>query len=262
MSEGLSDYELKRLETIRQNALIMQSLGILDAVKDLQAAAPKPKPKIKKPKAPVVTSRRRSSGRLAGEAPMEFEEGDEEGEAVAYVYRDPNDVGTMTYAEIKNFCARIRESMLERLKDELSEEQYARLVRANDEWLGGWTEFTARFGGSGERPMSNENIKSCLKQVMKLVSGAGVDHKSKQTRFAAGKPITLGITAAEVLELRAAAQLWVPLRSAPADVVGMVVDGTVVPRKPSTTVIDSSNGWLTNHPVSYTHLTLPTICSV
>ena len=44
----------------------------------------------------------------------------------------------MTYAEIKAFCARIRENILERLKDELNEEQYALLVRANDEWLGGW----------------------------------------------------------------------------------------------------------------------------
>ena len=60
----------------------------------------------------------------------------------------------------------------------------------------------------------------------------------------------LGITADEVDDLRAEAQLWCPLKSSPADIVGRSVLGVEVPRKPPAAgPRDTSNGWLLNHPL-------------
>ena len=99
------------------------------------------------------------------------------------------------------------------------------------------------------RPLSRNNLKSILKQVMKLVSGAGVDHDEKSDHFGAGRPITLGVTSELCTSLRAEAQLWMPQKRAPKDVVGLVVGGVVVPDKPDHGPFDTSNGWLLNHPL-------------
>ena len=82
--------------------------------------------------------------------------------------------------------------------------------------------------------------------------GAGVTTKLRDGAFAAGRPITLGITGDEVDALRVEAQLWCPLKTAPEDLVGRAApDGTgaVVQRKPDSRVVDTSNGWLLNHPL-------------
>jgi hypothetical protein len=247
-----SAYELQRLETIRKNNAFLASLGIVDDVNAL-AAKPKPKPRAApKPKAPAVASRRRASGRLAGEVPGEAIDGEDGEEAVPqhFGYRDPNDVGEMTALELRDWCANVlTEEKAKSWVEELTEVQRARVMRACDEWIPGFTEFTARFGSAKEGPLSRQNIKSVVKQVLMLVSGAGVRHERKQTVFAEGKPLTLGVTASDCDALRAAAQLWMPQTSAPADLVGMVVDGVTVNRKPDGGPFDTSNGWLLNHPL-------------
>ena len=48
---------------------------------------------------------------------------------------------------------------------------------------------------------------------MLLVSGAGVGCKHRDGRFAAGRPLRLGVTADAVNDLRAEAQLWCPISS-------------------------------------------------
>ena len=131
----------------------------------------------------------------------------------------------------------------------LTPEQQERVRQANATWLGPFAAFTARFGGHGESPVSVANLKNVLQQVMRLVSGAGVTCKQRAGCFAEGRPINLGVTAAECDALRAEAQLWAPLKTAPADLIGMSVNGEVVPRKPPGGIVDTSNGWLLNHPL-------------
>ena len=131
----------------------------------------------------------------------------------------------------------------------LTSEQQERVRQANATWLGPFAAFTARFGGHGESPVSVANLKNVLQQVMRLVSGAGVTCKQRAGCFAEGRPINLGVTAAECDALRAEAQLWAPLKTAPADLIGMSVNGEVVPRKPPGGIVDTSNGWLLNHPL-------------
>ena len=253
--EELSAYELKRLQTIKENALAMAALGITDAVHELRAISSQPpKPKAKrKPKAPVVAARRRSSGRLAGDAPMDDVEIDENDAAVQVEnWRDPNDVGQMTAFELRKWCANLLEDELQKpWVLALTDEQRGRVVKANEEWFGPFTEFTARFGSANEGPLSKTNLKSVVQKIMKLVSGAGITCDKREGSFAEGRPLRLGVTAEEVDQLRAEAQLWCPLpKSAPADLVGRIVDGVVVPRKPpSTGPHDTSNGWLLNHPL-------------
>ena len=48
----------------------------------------------------------------------------------------------------------------------ITEEQRARVVRANDEWLGPFTEFTARFGSANEGPISKQNLKSVVPKTL------------------------------------------------------------------------------------------------
>ena len=257
MTDGLSAYELKRLETIRKNQEMMIAMGLDVAISSVRAPA-KPAPPKKAPvaKKPSVTTARRGSRRLSG---MEVECGEgAEGEADLYEqsepWRDPHDVRQMTPAELREWCSTLRQDVLQSRSmaewfEELTAEERERLELANGGWLGPFCEFTARFGGSGEAPMSRENVKSVMKQVMKLVSGAGVTDKKRDGKFAAGRPVKLGITKAEVTQLRAEAQMWMPLRKAPFDVIGVVVDGVPVPKVPSSGPFDLSNGWFLNHPL-------------
>ena len=237
----LSAYELKRLETIRRNAEMLKSLGIDDAVASMRPAAKSP-PKRKQPKAaqPLNLPRRRSS-RAAG-----LVEGEEMEEAPSY--RDPNDVSQMSTAEFRQWCEAVLDGAASaEWLDSLTAEQKAR-VEAAKEWLLPFAEYTARPPDS--RSLSRPNLKNVLRQIIKLVSGAGVDTDKRSDIFAAGRPISLGITAHEVLQLRAEAQLWMPLYpKSPADLVGLAVGDQVVPPRPAQGPYDTSNGWLLNHPL-------------
>ena len=171
MEEELSAYELKRLQTIKENAMQLQALGIMDIKNELRALAPPPKPKAVKPKErkPVVLSRRRSSGRLAGEAPLDMDIGEDD--VVREVDRDPNDVGQMVPTELRAYCTKIVDDE-EHREDKhawmctLTEEQRARVSRAKDEWLVSFTEFNARFGSANEGPLSKTNLQSVVRTVM------------------------------------------------------------------------------------------------
>ncbi|KAL1495911.1 hypothetical protein AB1Y20_014554 [Prymnesium parvum] len=250
--KDLSQYELQRLETIRQNALAMQAMGLQEAIEDVRW-----KPKISSPSKqrkvrldPVAS--RRSSRRLAGDVALDDDLGSasEAETAAVTAYRDPNDVSQLTAAELKSWCNRLREEVLQGpWRRTLTHEQDERLLHANSAWLGPFTEFTARFGGKSEGPISRQNIKSVLKQVMRLVSGAGITSDKRDGVFAEGQPITLGITAEEVDTLRAEAQLWMPQERSPADLIGRSVKGGIVEKRPSKGPIDTSNGWLLNHPL-------------
>ena len=237
----LSAYEIKRLETIRKNAEMLKSLGIDDAVASMKPAAKSsPKRKQLKPAQPLNLPRRRSS-RAAGL--MEGEEMEE-----AQTYRDPNDVSQMSNAEFRQWCEAVLDGAASaEWLGTLTAEQKARVDTAK-EWLLPFAEYTARPPDS--RPLSRPNLKSVLRQIIKLVSGAGVDTDKRSDVFAAGRPISLGITAHEVLQLRAEAQLWMPLHpKSPADLVGKRVGDQVVPARPAQGPYDTSNGWLLNHPL-------------
>ena len=243
----LCAYELQRLETIRQNALIMEAMGITEAAKGLREPVKKPKAKQPREPKPLPTAKR-SSRRLSGDAAalIGLDDGDEE---TIEPYRDPNDVSQMLPAELKRWCEELREDALKApWVEQLGEEQRQRL-HAAQVWLAPFTEFTARFGGNKETTMSRQNVKSVLKRVFQLVSGAGVTTPLREGAFAAGRPITLGVSCEAVDALRVEAQLWCPLRTAPEDLVGRVHEGAVIERKPASRCLDTSNGWLLNHPL-------------
>lgn len=253
MADVLSDYELKRLETIRQNQLLFDSLGLGAAVAAVRDVPKKPKAP-KAPKPTVMPTMQRSSRRLSGDvAPLEGLEASDDDDLQAY--RDPNDVSQMLPAELAVWCKELREHALETATEQLVlDAEQAQRLQSAQVWLQPFTEFTARFGGNKESTMSKANVKLVLKQTFKLVSGAGVTTPLRDGVFAQGRPITLGITSAEVDALRVEAQLWCPLKTAPEDIVGKVAaDGSVVPRKPPTSgpgsKLDTSNGWLLNHPL-------------
>ena len=249
MTEPLSDYELKRLATIKANAEILKSLGLEHAVKAVRPAAPPKKPK--QPKQTAEVTNVRSSRRLSGEPVVGAESLDDSAfdEAPEYAYRDPNDVSEMNPTELKAWCQGIVESLLPSVMEGLDEAQQQRVRKAVDEWFGPFAEFTARFGGKNESPISRANLRSCLKTVLMLVSGAGVRSNKREGAFAEGRPISLGITAAQVNALRAEAQLWMPLKASPFDLIGMVVNGVTVPKTPVSGPLDLSNGWFLNHPL-------------
>ena len=239
MTESLSAYELQRIETIRQNALAMAALGLIDAAQELRETAKKPKvpkqPRQPKPAQGISRRSRRLTGDAAENDGVEDEEEPEP-------YRDPNNVSQMRPAELKAWCDVLREGELKAdWVASLDAEQKERLAVAQ-EWLAPFTEFTARFGGKNETTMSRANVRSVLKRVFQLVSGAGVTTNLRDGAFAAGRPITLGIQSDEVDALRAEAQLWCPLKSAPADLLGRVVNGELIKRKADTAVVDTSNG--------------------
>eukprot|EP00908_Phaeocystis_cordata_P025989 Transcript_8466.p1 GENE.Transcript_8466~~Transcript_8466.p1 ORF type:complete len:332 (+),score=102.12 Transcript_8466:66-998(+) len=248
--EELSEYELKRLATIAANKAWMDAnLGTFDTL------VPKKKqPAVKRPKQPKpeLTGPSRKSRRLSGGDAPDVADAPEELQDDAWRNNDPDDVSRMSQAEKRSWCDQLRDTVLSQgWFGELTEQQQQRVHEANDTWLGEFTWFTAQFDMQGERPLSRPNIKNVLKAVMKLVSGAGITCDKREGSFAEGRPLRLGVTAEEVDQLRAEAQLWCPLpKSAPADLVGRIVDGVVVPRKPpSTGPHDTSNGWLLNHPL-------------
>jgi hypothetical protein len=236
MSEGLSAYELQRLETIRKNAEVFKALGLDSAVSGMRSVPKKPK-EPRAPKQPAVPTTVRTSRRLSGDvAAYDGLHDDDEAEPDIDVYRDPNDVSQMTSHELKVWCDQLREDALAAaLADTLDAGQAARL-RGAQEWLAPFTEFTARFGGKNETTMSRSNIKLCLKRVFQLVSGAGVTTHLRDGAFAEGRPIGLGVSREEVDSLRVEAQLWCPLKTAPEDLVGRVHHGQVVQRKPDSKV--------------------------
>lgn len=251
MTHELSNYELQRLETIRQNALYFEALGVQEARSDLHAITRKPKTirSIRPMRGPTEGHNRRISRRLLGELPVDAEDVSDEESAIPS-YRDCNDPCQMTAAELKLWCDRVREDVLKSSwVGSLNTEQIDRLHQANDSWLGPFAQFTARYGGKGEGPLSRQNLKSVLRQVMMLVSGAGITSNKRDGVFAEGRIISLGIRAEEVDHLRAEAQLWLPQERAPADLVGLRVNGSVIERKPPHGPFDSSNGWLLNHPL-------------
>ena len=217
MTEELSEYELARLETIRKNQLAFESMGLGDAVAGLRAAASRPKlPKARsKPRPAADPSARRSSRRLSGEAAANGGLVDSDGETDHPAYRDPNDVSAMTAPELKAWCDALRADVLRMAwVERLGEEEMRRLDGAQ-EWLAPFVIFTARFGGKGESSLSRQNLKSVLKQVFCLVSGAGVTTEKRGGAFGKGRPIGLGIQAEQVDALRAEAQVWMPQKRAP-----------------------------------------------
>ena len=249
MAEALSEYELKRLKTIAENHRRFAAMGF----DEVRLVKPKVK-RVKVPK-PQPTGPQRTSRRLTGEAPSDVAGAPEELQDDGW--RDPNDLSRMTQTEKRSWCDDLRETVRTKVVDDfaLTDEQRTRLDAANRPeeeggWLGQFVWFTSQFDMDGERPLSRANIKSVLRQVMLLVSGKGIKCKGRDDLFAAERPLRLGITAEEVDTLRAEAQLWCPMETAPEDIVGRTVNGETVARKaPSTGPRDSSRGWLLNHPL-------------
>lgn len=203
----LSEYEKKRLRQIQANKEKLQALGLDKAAEDARLP---PKPKRVKTvtvqhTAPGPSRRsRRVSGVPAADDADAADDDDIE-------YRDPNDPGQMTDAERSALCTALREDIFSKLEEQLTEEQKERVNKANDAWLGPFAEHIAQFGSEGGGPLSKANLRSVVKQVMRLVSGAGLTTDKRGGSFAEGRPLTLGITAAMVDALRAEAQAsWLP----------------------------------------------------
>ena len=249
MVDDMSEYERQRLATIAVNQAKLLELGLIEQVVPKAVKRSSKQPPLKPP---PPTGESRKSRRFMGEAAREVEGAPEE--LQEDTWRDPNDVSQMSQVEKRGWCDQLRDAVLSRpWFDELTGEQQQRVHAANSAsggWLGEFTWFTAQFDMQGERPLSRDNTKSVLQKVMLLVSGAGVSCKFRDGAFAAGRPLRLGVTAEEVDNLRAEAQLWCPLKTAPADIAGRSVLGVEVPRKPPAAgPRDTSTGWLLNHPL-------------
>jgi hypothetical protein len=255
MSEELCAYEMQRLATIQANQKMFEALGLGDAVSSVREMQAPKKAKAPRVKEPISASR--SSRRLSGGVPI-YEGVDEHDHVLVDDYEDvpvvrkgvsADKVDGMTPQEVSAWCENKREDVLEAVLEELDDVQAKRL-RDAQVWLGQFTEFTARFGGQGEVTMSKANVKSVLKRLFLLVSGAGVTCPYRKGAFCEGQPITLGISGDEVDALRVEAQLWCPLKSAPADLIGRSgADGRLIKPKPDSSILDKSNGWTLNHPL-------------
>jgi len=244
--DDMSEYEKRRLETIKANRAYLESLGIEAAAEALRPAK-KPRTKKSPDSKPTATAPRRRSRRSDG-MPIPNED---DGHVDDFEeYRDPNDVGQMTVTEVTEHCCKLCEDVMQlSWADALLPEQLERVQRAKTEWLTSFAVHIAQFGSATQGPPSKANLQSVVKQVMRLVSGAGLSTDKREGVFAEGRPLRLGVTAEEVDALRAEAQLFLPLKTCPADLVGRSVDGLELPRKPSSGPYDVSNGWWANHPL-------------
>jgi len=274
MSDDLSDYEKKRLETMAANAEVFRLMGLDDAVKNCKANKPAaPKAKRQKKEKPAAPTNRRAM-RSRGLAPDEWFVEDD------LPPPEEEDEGKCSAAFLKSLVERQLEHPW---TASLTEEQRQRLHAATDEstgWFHPFLTFTANFGGKGEGPLSEQNMKDVARQVMKLVSGGGVTYNHRDGVFCENRPITLGVTADQITQLRAEAQIWIPRtrhthahatharrtlslrpltqnrvfyplaeKRAPADVIGLVVNGATVTKLPPPGPRDTSNGWILNHPL-------------
>ena len=166
-ADELSAYERQRLATIASNeAWMAEHLGSFGKV------VPPKEPSVKRTKQPKPETRSgpsRKSRRISGEDAPDVADAPEELQEDGL--RDPNDVSRMSQTEKRTWCDQIRDTVLEKsCFEDLTEEQQQNLREANDKWLGSFTWFTAQFDMQGERPLSRNNLKSVLRQLMLLVS--------------------------------------------------------------------------------------------
>ena len=250
MDDNLSEYEKKRLATMAANAAIFEQLGLNKARDDMRPTAA-PKAKRQKKEKPAAPTNRRAM-RSKGLALDVEDDGNNQPE--------PVDEGLCTPEVLRSIVQReLEHPWMERLTDE----QRTRLLEATNEetgWLLPFMTFTSQWGGKGEGPLNSDNMSKCTRPVMQLASGAGVTFKQRDGVFCENRPINLGVTAEQILQLRAEAQIWIPQNRAPADVIGMVVsgvsnpqgvvvDGVTVQKVPPPGPMDTSRGWTLNHPL-------------
>ena len=198
MDDNLCEYEKKRLATMAANAAIFEQLGLNKARDDMRpTAAPKAKRQKKKPAAAGESARDALKG-LA----LDVEDDGNNNQP------EPVDEGLCTPRFSGQSCsASWKHPWMERLTDE----QRTRLLEATNEetgWLLPFMTFTSQWGGKGEGPLNSDNMTKCTRPVMQLASGAGVTFKLQRDGvFCENRPINLGVTAEQILQLRAEAQI-------------------------------------------------------
>ena len=159
-----SQYELERDARIKRNEEWMLANGFnpwgSGPLKEIKKKA-SPKPRAPKPYVPVSERRRsaRLAGGTAGPELLTYDSSDDEGPKRRY---------------------RSSRRMRVRVVDDLSDERRAGLEKFTlnlDAFLDG---FEAWMEPDGEHPVSEQNRRSVMRQVRKLVSGEGVHYASPQ----------------------------------------------------------------------------------
>ena len=222
--EELSAYELKRLETMRRNALALEALGVADASSALREATTPDKrevdPAVLAARAQARAERireahanRRSSSRLvdrddATRAPVRFAD-----EYAALEDAEVRILSRVTKRGGKGGGGRRRESV------ELSAEERASLAAAMTE-ASGWLGHMRRYFTD---KLSEANLRNVMKQATALATGQGVPHTFRSDFFRKGEPVGID---EDLVALRDDANCFL----LPED--------------------DPGHGWRLNHPIS------------
>ena len=212
--EGLSAYELQRLENIQANQRALEALGI---VRSSEALGLLRTPQKLDPEAKAQRARerhermleaqanRRQSSRLAeqpeGGAPKakryvdELEELDREERAEAAARELARKRQRLAAKQGGSGGRGSRKAAQDSL---LSAEQRAAIAEAYDEASGWLDEMRRHFTDK----LSEPNLRNVMKQVTRLATGEGIPHTFNGTFFRRGEPVTLD---EDLVALRAAA---------------------------------------------------------
>ena len=235
--DGLSAYERKRLEQIKQNEAALAALGVTSAAEDLRRARAADK---KKPIDPAVVAARarerqlrleeaqankRQSSRLQG-TPVadrtpkryadEFNPDEEEEEAALY-RESKKRMKTASRAGLSGGRgSRGGKGGVAASLTEAERAAVAEAFEAAESWLEAMSAFFVD-------KLSEANLRNVMKQATLLATGEGVPHKRYPNRyFRKGEPVTLD---EDMTELRAAANRFL----LPED--------------------DPGHGWCLDHPI-------------
>jgi len=194
----LSAYELKRLETMRANQRVLESLGVASASESLRLAVSTPEkkravdPSVQAARAQARHERmleaqanKRSSSRLQAQPSG----------AAAHPKRYADEVAELEEAEREaahvrkraraaGFGRRARSAASEAA---LSPEERVAIASAYEE-ASGWLE---EMHGYFADKLSDANLRNVMKQATALATGAGVPHTIRANYFRKGQPVTL-----------------------------------------------------------------------
>lgn len=233
-ADGLSAYERKRLETIKQNEAALIALGVTSASEELRRAGTPEKKSVD----PLVVAAR------AQERQRRLEEAQANKRQSSRLLTTPTiDRAPKRYAEQYSFYDDEEEAALYResrkrmrttggigrgsgsrggkkaMANNLTEEERAAVARAFEQ-AEGWLEAMRTFFTD---KLSEANLRNVMKQATALATGQGVPHKRYAARwFRKGEPVTLD---EDMVALRAAANRFL----LPED--------------------DPGHGWCLDHPI-------------
>lgn len=200
-ASGLSDYELQRLETMRQNQLVLESLGVASASASLRLASATPEkpsvdPAVRAAKAAERHARlleaqanRRTSPRMqelpdGGQTPRAPKRYSDEYASLDEAERE----STQLRKKMRRASAAARSSGTRKKEERwLSADERAAIAEAYEEAEGWLDEMREYF----EDKLSEANLRNVMKQATALATGEGVPHTIKSTWFRQGEPVSL-----------------------------------------------------------------------